>query len=206
VVGDRDSGARPDLAGPVPCSKSPCDLVCQNCATSQKCSLDDRNQVACMPGGRRLPGESCGAAGADDCAAGSVCLAVTLDGAGSACFRYCRTDGDCAGAGCTIAITGSSANACGEAVSACTLVPQGGCPLGTACFVVEARGDTGCHVAGSGGLGTACASDYDCLPGFACFQSPSGCQRLCRTGVSSDCDGGSCSAVTGWTGDVGICV
>ena len=199
----RDLGA-PDLLG---CPGLPCDVVCQNCGSSSKCSLDGNNQSACMASGNIRPGHRCATGNSDDCAAGSICLTVGQDGAG-ACFAFCRVAGDCAGAGaCQIAVSGSGQRACTEAQDGCALLPQAGCDADTACYVVNGAGGTGCHAPGPGGQGAGCANDYDCGAGFACFQSPAGCQRICRAGNNSDCGGNAtCTPVPGWPGAYGVCL
>jgi hypothetical protein len=197
--------AGPDLAR---CASNPCDVVCQNCGPGHKCSLDDANHSTCVTTGAAQPGQVCTThAGNDDCGAGAVCLGVSLAG-GSACFRFCHGDGDCAGgASCSIQIAGTPQMVCTEAVTGCSPTPQTGCGAGTACFIIDGQGQTGCHVAGTGSVGATCNSDYDCLAGLSCFQSPGGCQQLCRLASPSDCPNGTaCTAVPGWKGSYGACL
>jgi len=64
-----------------------------------------------------------------------------------------------------------------------------GCGANQRCDATSSVNATFCYQpAGNGTLGTACKSDHDCAPGYACAGSPGTCEQYCRvTDSPSDC-------------------
>src|SRR5688572_29538486 len=101
-----DGGADPDgalmcsagIAGCAPSGAGACDHVCQaRCGCQQRCAFVAGMAACVPPAAKPVPlGGACSAK-LDDCTAGAVCLDEVSPACQSHCYRYCRTDADCAG-------------------------------------------------------------------------------------------------------------
>jgi hypothetical protein len=190
-----------DLAGSCVPTRTPCDEVCQNCPAGQACVIDTftGTTTVCVTAGTVPTGGSCTTAA---CVAGDVCLIQSTVLNINLCFPpFCHTDSDCSNGGRCVFTLGGGFMTCSEGITNCDPVALTGCATG-GCFLVTPDGATGCHMAGPGGQGASCDSDYACQAGHACLSlngMPTTCFRLCNQ--NGDCAAGtSCSGgITGTT-------
>jgi hypothetical protein len=131
----------------------------------------------CFPLGQGASGAACQSA--DQCALGHLC-------AGGTCRKLCcggDWTGCPAGESCIQGLSISDGNGgtlktgamlC-QPVNTCdALDPYTGCPVGTACQIVDPTGATACFQEGNGGSGEPCP----CKGGFLCVSGE--CRRLCK--------------------------
>jgi hypothetical protein len=200
-----------DDVGGVTCGGAlggPCHLSRQcGCAGGERCVVvveSDRFVERCTPAGSAAAGTAC-VMSADDCVAGSQCLAPFGQ---FACERFCSGPSDCPGTACHGgAFAGTLYGFCEPPVGACVPVTNFGCGAEQACRVIAASSlRTYCGSAGPGGEDAECLT-AGCQGGFACHLldvSNIRCRRYCLLS-SPSCTTGSCLDVYG-NGSVGLCL
>jgi hypothetical protein len=214
-----DGGGTPDLmcSSALPaCTADPagaCDPVCQaRCGCQQRCALFSGAPACVPPAAAPVPlGGSC-SADLDDCTAGTICLGEALPACGSHCYRFCRSDADCAGGAlCNLEVVVKdqpAARACGAAPEACDPTGAGACtsadrPSPTfGCYVLSGStpDKAACDCAGTRPLGAACMFEHECAPGTECVAvnaGPGMCRKVCHLGRAADCPGGGTCAPLG---------
>src|SRR5579883_2350797 len=108
----------PDLAGPCVPQTSPCDVLCQNCPSGDKCGSQNGRPI-CEPTGTIPTGMPCPPTG-DDCAPGDVCVEYSTMLGIDLCAQFCRTDADCrSGARCTGTLVGGNLHICSLPITNC---------------------------------------------------------------------------------------
>jgi hypothetical protein len=209
-----DDGAAGDAAmcvGPIPGCTGPgdglCDPICQSrCGCQQRCAISAGLAACVAPAATPIPvGERC-TARADSCQAGAICLEETEAACGDRCFRFCRSDADCAGgAACHIEVQfGASATAfrvCGPPAELCDPTGAAACaradrPAPTfGCYVLSSElTDTAvCDCAGQLKLGDPCNFEHECLPGLECIRlaGAATCRQTCKLATPTTCPAGT---------------
>jgi hypothetical protein len=130
---------------------------------------------------------------ADDCVAGSVCMA---DGCDYRCYKFCREDLDCDNAACDRSVGGGMV--CDVPFVACNPVgATSGCAGATVCYLSSSHPDRticDCPFAAAG-ENADCARSRDCIRGLACVDRGNGrpiCLRVCLlANDGADCPGGA---------------
>ncbi len=86
----------------------------------------------------------------------------------------------------------------------CSVVPQGGCAMGQACY--PATGASVCRPAGTTANGAACTSPENCVAGSSCVAMT--CRQLCSTtaGVGPACPAGTMCRTGMMGGTIGACL
>lgn len=190
-----------------------CDPLSQSgCGAGEKCSLS-ASATTCLSDGDKLSGQLCGAAGADDCIKGNLCVSESATSMVAQCRPFCAKDTDCkqtAQGGvasnlphCLIPISGTmpAVTVCTVACQPVTAAGASGCATGLSCQVFGSATPpiaqfSDCALPGPGGDGADCTT-AGCQAGFACVsETPTGggaaqnhCRKLCRAGTSGDCTG-----------------
>lgn len=146
-----------------------------------------------------------------DCAPGLACFLV--EGAG-VCGRICCPGDDaacaegstCGGSGVLIDGTSTSWGRCLDTRRCDVHRPREQCEDREGCYIVDAVGMTECRVAGTAGVGDACAVQEDCMAGLFCGGvGATRCIRICRIG-EDDCEvGESCVAQAHTPSGSGLC-
>ena len=173
-----------------PGTTGPCDLALQNCPPGQGCGLDGITTSCAATGGARS-GDPCMLS--TECVAGHYCSRAE-----AVCRPYCC--GACPTG--QLCIESSTVSAAGFCVSSgCDPLSTGGCGPSGGCYPL---GDQlACLPAGTVGIGGACTSVNECVPGAACLASGT-CAQVCRPAAPS-CAVGTCAPFSG-AGDFGACV
>jgi hypothetical protein len=208
-----------DLTSPSPVADlapTSCDPVAQaGCNLGEKCTLGAAADI-CVTDGTQPRGAACGAAGADECIAGNVCVHETASV--GACRAFCRTDSDCKQpaapggaknvAHCLIPLTG------GGTVKACTLACDpvaGTCGAGLTCRYQGTPSIpelTECGLAGNVAVGMPCSKQEDCAAALSCstVNGSQKCRKVCHAGSTTDCPGGvTCAAPSIASPMFGLC-
>jgi hypothetical protein len=159
-----------------------CDVIAQDCApegmTARGCYIADFGMgvaTMCVPSGTTSEGGAC--TNVNDCAEGmtcqdNVCRELCCMGATTDCMVGFRCTGYSDGMGGVLPV-----GVC-EPPAMCTVVPNSGCPMGSAC-VPDADGTLGCYLAGTNAEDAACGGAMGaCLPGLGCF-GPTGGMATC---------------------------
>lgn len=145
----------------------------------------------------------------DGCSAGCA-----VETSSPACGNGIREVGEACDDGDTTPGDGCSATCQTETVTACVLLPQGGCATGEACDL-EDNGDTSCRaVTVQGNSNSHCAVDTACRAGYTCTDDGEAghaawCARFCA--ADADCTGSgsrclfSLTSSTGTPLDVKVC-
>ena len=200
----------PPFAGCTPSAAGMCDHVCQTrCGCQQRCAFVGGVAACVPPADAPVPlGGTCSEK-ADDCAAGTVCLNEATAACKSHCYRYCRSDADCAGgARCSFDVEVAGATV----AKACTAPPEKCDPTGAAacldptrpaptfgCYVLSAVAPdlAVCDCAGNRKQGQPCMFEHECAPGLECIRvggADGTCRSVCRLGAAGACPGGgACS-------------
>ena len=192
------------------------------CPDGEKCTAElESHRVFCAPAGTRAEGETCGADGADDCAAGLVCHWV--GGVGHeerVCRRFCDRNTTCGRTErwCTIGYF-TEEPGFGLCAIPCDPITNEGCAAGTSCQMYD-WGPTGWFtdcggVAGDQRQGEECEGWTEkgpggpyCAPGLYCWSSsPGECRAYCETSDVQGCpDGTACQAFGSLEGtEYGLC-
>jgi hypothetical protein len=177
-----------------PAAGGTCNLPSCGCATGRVCYPDTvQTGLSCFVTDGVQEGQAC--PNGEVCASGSGCF-------GSMCKRYCNADTDCTafdGARlCLQTIWPDQTDISGVLVCQriCDPVspqsprsPLQTCPAGFNCLAGDTMpGASDCVPGGTGGLGAACTTRAECLPGYYCTVNGI-CNRYCYT--TADCTGGS---------------
>lgn len=201
------------------CFAGACDLVAQNCPTSEKCtyvSVDGGPTFArgCSPEGTAAEGQPCtGTPSSNTCMRGLMCalLADPDGGASSRCVKLCNTNADCTTPQlCFVVLTIQGTEerplACGDPPPSCDPLAQDCTQPSEACYPGTPEGR--CYPAGSKLEGDACVYTNECAKGLACIgdKSPGTCRPLCRH-PSGDpaCAAGTCKQLKGQA-ELGVCM
>lgn len=185
-----------------PTSPQQCNPTCQTGCTCGWCAVVGGTSK-CLTGtaGSKNVGDVCDPTSSMDCKAGLYCQPECSDTTGR-CYRYCPSTGDS-----TVCGSGSSCNVtlrklgggiptggfllC-SLTSACTVVPQNGCPSGFSCYAVGLTQDE-CDCQGPKATGDACTATPQCQAGNLCI-GPSGgatCHQACNeVSGNADCPAG----------------
>jgi hypothetical protein len=173
-----------------------CNPACQTGCSCGWCAVAG-GASKCLIGsaGSNDVGELCDPASSTSCKAGLYCQPECGDTTGR-CYRYCPDINDTtvcgSGSKCNVALRkfggGPSAATfllC-SLVSTCTVVPQGNCPGGFACYPFGAT-QTECDCQGTAATGVSCTATSQCQPGDQCVGPPNAtsCYQACNT--STDC-------------------
>lgn len=202
--------------GPRVCSvgATGCDVITQDCpmmgSTAQGCYLTNMSgtlSTICAPSGTVSEGGTC--TNANDCAEGMTCQ----DGH---CRDLCcmEATSDCmVGYHCTPYSDGAGGilpvGVC-EPPADCTVIPNAGCPDGSAC-IPSMDGTLNCFSAGTLTEGMPCGGAAGaCLPGLGCFGADPDftCIAFCRLADSpTTCTGGrTCQMQAIVGGGYGLCL
>jgi hypothetical protein len=186
----------------------PCTLGGDECEPGEKCApLGVNEALVCRPDGDKLPGETCGASGLDDCAAGSAC--VDYDSTLSTCRPLCNTTVPCPGdhLAC-FPWFGPSGSVAGICLGDDCLPPAVGCEDGQRCTVLSAASIAiaACVPAGPVPVGGDCSTD-ECAPGAMCVKV--GASYVCRAYCDAGADCGSAHQHCAWPWpalpEIGLC-
>jgi hypothetical protein len=216
---DVGAQASPDAmcGAPLPdCTPTPggaCDHVCQaRCGCGQRCAIFNGAPACVSPADKPIAlGAAC-SADFDDCVAGAVCLGEATPACGNHCYRFCRSNADCAsGALCDLDVIVANktvAKACSAPPETCD--PTGAAPCANAarpaplfgCYVLSSQNPdlATCDCAGTRALGDACMYEHECKPGLECIRigtAAGTCKQLCRLGTANACPGGFTCAPLG---------
>jgi hypothetical protein len=200
-----------------PASGQQCNPACQlGCGGCGWCGLVG-GASKCLTGteGSLAVGEVCDPTKSMDCKAGLYCQPECAGTTGR-CYRFCGDDTGCmvdsADSKCNVAAKKDAATAtqftlC-SLVSACTIVPQYGCPAGFGCYPFGID-KTECDCQGTGATGDTCGVNYaPCAPGNLCIGPQGGtatCHQECNTANgNADCPSGGTCNPSGTV--VGVCM
>jgi hypothetical protein len=185
-------------------SAEKCDPVCRTgCGCQEKCAVINGALGCTTPFGTLgAVGAACSVMidGSDNCSPGLTCM---VDGCGSRCYAYCRSDLDCPMSACN-RDAGGGQKVCDVPYVSCNPVTANpavwGCPLlNEGCYLSPtARDVTLCDCPFSTkGIGMPCKLDHDCDAGLVCIDPTGGntyeCHQVCSLTAATTCvTGGVC--------------
>jgi len=172
---------------------TPCDLLLQDCGTGLKCvpGVNGTLTAECTSDGTAGLDEVCtpGADGefnTDNCQAGLYC------GLRGQCGKMCRSDSDCGGGRCLLAVDDGHSGI-GECVTPCTPFGSGECAAGSDCSgnysdidslatpnASSVDGFFYCRAGGAGTRDASCNDDLDCAAALECIVSSDGTSASCQ--------------------------
>lgn len=220
-AGESGNGMEPD--GGTPSGARDAGALCEReacnpegstgCNAPQRCVLTPEGaRCAERSSASREQGMSCGESA--ECAAGLACF---RSGDGGVCARVCCPGGS----GCEAPErrcrpaplsdgTDTSWGGCLQPEPCDVLRPVETCGPGEACYIVSARGETGCRGTGSASVGETCDQQHDCEPGLSCVGlEQATCVRVCGIGkqdtVSCPRDEGRCRVYSQSPRGTGLC-
>lgn len=171
--------AGPDTAA-VTCNA----ILQEGCAEGENCRYggDKDTKATCFPAGEKLYGQECAGVGA--CAEG---MCMDLNGTGSRCYRFCKTEIHCQGevapegkpyTGACSKLSNASYMVCELSVEydTCDLLAPS-CPDGKGCYVIAGQYSPVCLPAGTAALGGSCDAPNSCAGGLVCINKV--CHALC---------------------------
>ena len=171
-------------------SGSSCDPVCQTgCPCGQKCGLSGAALACAAPAGTKAEAEICHPS-KDECAPGFACLKEVCGSDLGRCYRFCRTNDDCASTtACTTSgATASTQKVCSLEDQPCDPYAQTGCPDAALKCYFSGLSQTKCDCpglpSGEKQVGEVCANYNDCAIGLVCLSlgnAESKCFRLCKS-------------------------
>jgi hypothetical protein len=218
-VSDTDVGPPPicvDARGA--CTPTPggglCDPYCQTgCECPKKCSVNTAGAATCnaIAGGQQrtllqpCQVQEAGTANQiDQCAPGLVCLADSCGSGGGTgrCYQFCRNDGECTNAPCSVAL-GGGFKVCDVPYDDCVPLPSSantGC-MGAALGCYLSTSDPSkticdCEFPPGRGQMDLCTYSRECHVGLVCVDVKAmgfkECTPVCRLAVPNDCTVGTC--------------
>lgn len=178
-----------------------CDPTCQvGCSCGQRCTVNEAGKF-CEPlpvNAVKSVGASCGGDGEtvlfDDCSPGSVCLNEATAACGKHCYRFCRTNADCADqARCVMLKEGSTFSYCEPPPANCSpIFGEGGCnradrpspAFGCVLAGADRPNDAICDCAGTVEENAVCTYEGECKAGLSCILNDVAnmtglCRRIC---------------------------
>ncbi len=179
TVADVAPDAGPDTAA-VTCNA----ILQEGCGEGENCRYgsDKDTKATCFPAGKKLYGQQC--AGVGDCAEG---MCMDLNGTGSRCYRFCKTEIHCQGevapegkpyTGACSKLSNASYMVCELDVEydTCDLLNPT-CPDGKGCYVIAGQYSPVCLPAGAATEGESCDAPNACAGGLVCINKV--CHALC---------------------------
>lgn len=178
-----------------------CQIIKSGTSYTAACEAQEGDPIA-------NPGDSCtrSSAGHDNCAVGSTCFPNGANGA-FACRKFCAADSDCeAGEKCA-AVTQKSPYF-GVCYPTCTTfsVDCGKDTCANAFYDNDGKsGFVGCRISGTGKVGGACKSQFDCGANMVCGGGSGGftCYAMCD--ATHACATGKCGPPPGPPNGTQIC-